>query len=261
MRRLLPIGLLLIISCNTAEKKVTVNMPGAYKMVSQSAKNATLDSTITTGQQLKIFTDDFVMYANVNPADSVSAFGIGSYTVKMDTVTENMIYRSSDTSTVDTPSSYTLLIKMTDNGFQQVIPDMMINDQKTIWTESYDAVGKAVKTPLDGAWKQTSSYFVKGTDTIPNIVSQYKIYFNGYCIWGNSYKDASNVKHTGVAFGTFEMKGDNKFRESMTASTFSLVRGHDFDIDLELNGTDEFKQIITEVNGGKTVELYQRLKK
>jgi hypothetical protein len=47
----------------------------------------------------------------------------------------------------------------------------------------------------------------------------------------------------------------------MIASTYSQVRGHDFDIDIELSGNDKFKQTIDMRDGSKSVELYERLKK
>jgi hypothetical protein len=50
-------------------------------------------------------------------------------------------------------------------------------------------------------------------------------------------------------------------KESVTASNYSQIRGKKFDIDIEMNGTDEFKQTITGDNGQKDVEVYQRVKK
>lgn len=57
------------------------------------------------------------------------------------------------------------------------------------------------------------------------------------------------------------MTGSNKSKESVLASTYHQIRGKDFDIDIEMNGTDEYKQTITEADGTKLVEIYQRMKK
>jgi hypothetical protein len=46
----------------------------------------------------------------------------------------------------------------------------------------------------------------------------------------------------------------------MIASTYSQVRGHDFDIDNEMMSSDGFKQTINSPDGSKTVEVYERLK-
>jgi hypothetical protein len=53
----------------------------------------------------------------------------------------------------------------------------------------------------------------------------------------------------------------NKVKESMVASTYSDVTGHDFDIDIELNGSDGFTQSMNNTDGTKSVEVYTRLKK
>jgi hypothetical protein len=42
----------------------------------------------------------------------------------------------------------------------------------------------------------------------------------------------------------------NKVKESMMES-FAMVRGHDFDIEIEMMGVDDFKQTITNADGSK----------
>ena len=46
----------------------------------------------------------------------------------------------------------------------------------------------------------------------------------------------------------------------MIASNFSEVRGHNFDVDIEMNGADGFTQTITNPDGAKGIEVYERLK-
>ena len=70
-----------------------------------------------------------------------------------------------------------------------------------------------------------------------------------------------NKKHTGIGFGKFEMSGTNKVKESMVVSTYAVVRGHDFDIDVEMNGTEGFTQTMNNPDGSKNIEVCQRLKK
>ena len=57
------------------------------------------------------------------------------------------------------------------------------------------------------------------------------------------------------------MSGNNKVKESMNSSTTYMVRDHDFDIDIEMNGKDGFTQTINNKDGSKSVEFYERLKK
>ncbi|MEP7374011.1 MAG: hypothetical protein ABI675_11515 [Chitinophagaceae bacterium] len=251
----------IVIGCNSPQKKETLSMAGAYKMLSQNVKSDSLDTTYTSLQQMKIYTDDYMMYANVNSPDSISSFGIGSYTVNGDTVTENVIYNASDSSKNDSPGSFTVLIEKTAKGYKQVIPEIQSGNQKFKLTEEYDAAGTESKSPLDGAWKLVKRLEIKGTDTVVNQGVEYKTYYAGQCIWGNTWQDSLKKTHTGIGFGKFEMVGPNKVKESMIASTYSEVRGHDFDINIEMNGTDGFTQTTDYGSAGKGVEVYQRLKK
>ncbi len=92
MKLLFATILIFLIACNGGEKKESVIMPGAYMMTMQSLKNSTMDTTYHTLQQLKIYTGDYMMYANFYPRDSTSRFGIGTYSAIKDTVTENVIF-------------------------------------------------------------------------------------------------------------------------------------------------------------------------
>jgi hypothetical protein len=80
-------------------------------------------------------------------------------------------------------------------------------------------------------------------------------------MWGHTTKDSLNRTHTGVGYGKFKMTGDIGLKESMLSSTYNAVRGHDFDIEIVLMGNDAFKQTISNIDGTKDVEFYQRLKK
>jgi hypothetical protein len=255
--------LLLFIGCTGSEKKeAELNMPGVYKMVSLFVKTDKTDTSYTNADQLKIYTSDFMMYAVVNSPDSVSSFGIGSYLVGKDTVTENVIFRANDTAVSEKPASFNLAIKKTEKGYQQLITGMQNNaGEKMDMTESYESTGLAVTTPLDGTWKLVKRYQIKGKDTTFNKATEYKTYFAGYCMWGTNWKDSASKTHTGIGFGKFTMAGNNKVKESMMVSTFAQVRGHDFDIDIELMGKDGFKQTMVETDGTIAVEVFERLKK
>jgi hypothetical protein len=261
MRLVCAAFILLFIGCTGSDKKESANMPGAYKILSVSVKTDKTDTTYTNSNQLKIYTKDYMMYANIDSPDSVSGFGIGSYSVDKDTVTENVIYFANDTVSRDQSSTYKLAIEKTGSGYKQFIAGMQNNaGQKFDMTEAYDSVGTGTTTAVDGAWKLVKRYMVKGKDTTNSSGIQYKTYYAGYCIWGATWKDSLNKTHTGIGFGKFTMPADNKIKESMIASTYSQVRGHDFDIDNEMMSSDGFKQTINSPDGSKTVEVYERLK-
>ncbi|MEP6927552.1 MAG: hypothetical protein ABI834_07945 [Ginsengibacter sp.] len=249
------------VSCNTSTVKETPNMPGAYLMTSQTVNDGKKDTKYTTLKQLKIYADNYFMYAQVNPADSVSSFGVGSYTSDTGTVIENVIYSSNDTAYTTTPANYKLNIAKSQDGYEQVIPEITINSQKSKLTEVYQTVGSTAKTPLDGVWKEINSYTLKGSDTSKSVQTQYKTFYAGYFMFGHTVKDSVGKNHTGIGFGTFEMVGNNKVKETDLNSTYSIIAGQSFDIDIEMNGTDNYKQTITNADGTKSVEFYERLKK
>ena len=260
--RLIPaIVLFTLFSCNNAGKKETMPMPGAYTMLSRTVNDGKKDTTYTNLKELKIYTDDHMMYVVVNPADSVSGFGIGTYSADTGTVVEKLMYRASDTSATSTAAGFFLQIEKTPKGYKQLMPGISSEGKKLKITEEYESVGAAVKSPLDGAWKAINVYAIKGKDTVTTKIAQYKTYYAGNFMFGHTYMDSTNKLHTGMGYGTFEMNGTNKVKESVSASNYYQVRGKSFDIDIEMNGTDEFTQTITNTDGSKDVELYQRLKK
>ncbi len=258
MRLLIAVFLLAIIACNSAEKKEALSISGAYSMLSQSIKGDSVDTTYTTLQQLKIFTGDHMMYANVNPSDSVSSFGVGTYSISADSISENVLFSAGDSLSDDTLRTYTLLIEKTPKGYKQIIP--AIGTPPVKLTEEYESAGDTISTALDGVWKMVRVTYIKGKDTVTNKPVQYKTYYAGQVAWGVSYADSLKKLHTGIGFGKFELNG-TKLKEFMKASTFSEVRGHEFNIDIELNGADGYTQTTVNPDGSKNIEVYQRVKK
>jgi len=234
----------------------SMHMPGAYNMVSVHVKTDSIDTTYTTVKQLKIYTDTYMMYANINPPDSISSFGIATYTSNANGVTENAIFNASDSSTSDQPASFELAIEKTPKGYIQVIKNM--SGQHFDLTEAYDAVGTTAKTALDGAWKLINRYWIKGKDTTLAMGIEYKTYYAGHVIRGHVWADSLKKNHTGIGFGTFSLKG-NKLKESMSSSTYYEVRNKEFNIDIIMTGKDQFKQTTENGDGSRAVEIYKRL--
>jgi hypothetical protein len=247
-----------IISCTS--KKETPTMPGAYFMISQTVNDGQKDTKYTDLKQLKIYTDSMMMYAQVNPGDSVSGFGVGFYTSDTGTVIENDIYSARDT-VINSPATYSLNITITPEGYTQVIPEIVIGSQKSKLIEEYQSVGKQQKTPLDGVWKETDFYLVQGKDTTRSIRTQYKAFYDGYFMYGHTFKDSANKNFTAIGFGTFEMDGDNKIKEMDLNSTYSIAVGQSFPVDFEMTDPDHYTQTIVSSDGSKSVEVYERVKK
>lgn len=250
----------MVISCNSTSKKAP-DMPGAYLMVSQTVNDGTRKTKITEVKQLKIYTDNHFMFSQVIPSDSSASFGVGTYTSDTSGVTENTAYASLKNSFNDSTKSYKLAITRTPDGYNQVIPDIVINNVHSKLTETYIAVGKKQSTPLDGVWKQTKSYEVKGADTsMYNGRIEYKAFYNGYFMFGITDKDSSGNINTGIGFGTYLMQGDNQMQETDLNSSSSVIAGETFTIDLKFNGADSYQQTITHPDSSQTVEFYERLK-
>ena len=249
----------IIISCNSPVKKAP-DMPGAYLMTTQTVNAGATETKYTDVKQLKIYTDKNVMYTQVVAADSASSFGVGSYTSDTSGVTENIIYSSRDSSFDQTPKSYKLLITKTPDGSNQMIPDIVIDSTKSKLTEVYQSVGSKQITPLDGVWKQTKSYELKGNDTSWYDRTEYKAFYNGYFMFGQTIKNSSGRISTGIGFGTFSMNGDHQIKETDLNSTYAIIAGQTFMVDFQLTGNDNYQQTITHPDSSKTVEFYERLK-
>jgi hypothetical protein len=93
-------------------------------------------------------------------------------------------------------------------------------------------------------------------------MTQYKAYYAGHFMYGHTFEDATTTgaTHTGMGFGTFEMISDTRTKEVVTVSTYGNG-GRTFEIEIEFNGPDEYKQTITDENGVNNVEIYRRMEK
>ncbi len=177
-----------------------------------------------------------VLSCIANPADSVSSFGVGSYTADKGMVTENRIYSSSDTTYTTEAADFKLNITKTPDGYEQVIPEIVTDSVKYKLTEVYQAVGTSKKSTLDGVWKETNSYTYIGNDTTKNIRTQYKAFYDGYFMFGHTLTDSLSKHHTGIGFGTFEMSNDTTANETDLNSTYSIIAGNSFKVHVEMNG-------------------------
>jgi hypothetical protein len=249
-------SILFLIGCGTKPK---IEMVGAYQMTSQVINDGTKDSVIDR-KQLKIYTDEFMMYASPNVTDSFANFGIGKYKVEDGKVYEYRFYTAEDGDKLDT---FVLNIEKTYNGYKQVIENIPIAGKNYKLTEVYESYANSQKSPLDGAWRQVRNVYLtsKGDSSINNSPLEYKTFQSGYFIWAITVKDSLNKRTSVFGYGPFEMLGNDKIRESVANSTFRTgFVGRKYDVDIELVGNDSYKQTITFANGDKSTEIYQRLK-
>lgn len=247
-----------LISCTSSDK--APQMSGTYLMESQTVNYDSKDNKYTDLKQLKIYTGGFMMYTQLNPADSVSAFGVGSYTSDTSGVIENIIFSAHGSVVDSTHPSFKLNITNTPDGYNQFIPEITIAGQKSKLTEVYHKVGTDVNSPLDGVWREVGSYGIQGSDTTRYNRIQYKAFYQGYFMFGHSVTDSSSVRHTGIGFGTFVQDGNNKISETDLNSSYPVIAGHTFSVEYELSDSNHYKQTIDHSDGFKSVEFYERLK-
>lgn len=250
--------ILLLISCNYNPKKDLPDVRGVFNLLSASAA----DTTIAKQKQLKIYANDCFMYLSINPADSVSAFGIGTYTTDAGKVTENIVYSAADTIVNTTAFSRTLNIKQNDKGFEQTIPVTIPGNKEKQVVEDYVSVGTTQKSPLDGAWKQTAEYGIKGNDTTKLFNEmQWKIFFGGYWAAGLVFTDSLQKKHTGIIYGKFTTESNKEIKENVSVATLSAFIGHVYDVSIDIKNNDSFSQVLTAPNGTKYLVEFIRVKK
>ena len=251
-----------LISCNTSSDSSTPEMPGVYSMQSQTIDDGTDKTTLKDLNQLKLYTDKYFMYVQADRGNSIYSFGLGSYSVgDSGYVIENAIYSASDSTFNSEPRTYKLDITTNFDGYRQFIPDITIGGQKSTLTEEYTRSGTKTTTPLDGVWKLTNFYFVNGTDTTSFERTQFKAFYNGYFMYGQYYVDDSTNRHTtSMGYGSFKMENDTQITETDLNSSYNIIPGQVYTIEIEMMDENRYKQTHLQEDGSKHVEVYERLK-
>lgn len=250
---------ILAAGCGTATQKSNEPLLGAYNMLSQTFTGDVLDTTFTQHKELKIYTGGYMMYVQLNPADSSSAFGIGTYTFDTGRLVETIVYSANGVAENTNHFSDTITVKKTAHGYRFIVPDIKSDKGKIGIIEEYATVGDTVASPIDGCWKQVAGYSVTKKDTVRWADVQYKTFYAGHFAFGNVDTNPGHAKQTGISYGTFVMNGST-VTETITASTWASLNGQTFTVDITMNGKDSFTQTIVQKNGVKEVLTYERLK-
>ena len=251
-----------LMSCNTSSDSSSPKMPGIYTMQSQTIDDGTDKTTLKDLNQLKLYTDKYFMYVQADRKNSIYSFGLGSYSVNdSGFVIEKAIFSASDSTSSSEPRTYQLDITTNFDGYRQFIPDITIGGQKSTLTEEYKKTGTEITTPLDGVWKETNFYVVNGIDTVANERTQFKAFYRGYFMYGQYYQDDSTHRHkTGMGYGSFKMDNDHQIQETDLNSSFNIVPGQVYTIEIEMINENSYKQTLKQQDGSKHIEVYQRLK-
>lgn len=235
-------------------------IPGTYSMQDQIIQQGEKSTTLTDLKQLKMYTNNHFMYTQVNPSDSVASFGVGTYTVNGDSLIEHRFYTSSGSTFNDKPTDFSLAITKTQLGYDQVIHDIQIDSVSSTLTEHYLSVKDTTTSPLDGVWKEIKSYMIVGKDTLPNVRTQYKAFYRGYFMFGNTVQIGNNQTKAGIGYGTFKKTGDGEMEETDLNSSYPFIAGNTFKVTYTMSDNDHFMQTVQNADGSLGVEFYERLK-
>jgi len=247
-------------TCKCQDEKPVTGLSGAYLMLSQSLEGSSGDTTFTERKQLKIYSDHYMMYARLSPEDSVSAFGMGTFSIKNGKLTEHIIYSATDTVENTNSFSGTVNISKRLKGYEQIIPEIMSEKGKVRLTEDYQLLSSGVQSPLDGTWKLVAAYTINNKDTIRNNAVKYKTYYKGNFSAGSFITKSPGEKNTVAEYGTFRMNGKSKLKENIAYSTISTRNGQSYDLDIFMKGNDALTIKATYTTGIEEVEKYTRMK-
>ncbi len=261
MKSLFPLAAIIMMIAGCRQKvDISKEIRGTYLMVSQDVQQGTEKNSYKNLKQLKIYTPTHFMYTQLNPADSIAAFGVGSYETNGDTLTEHVFYSIFDSVISNESMTYKLLIRITPEGYTQTIKDIPVQGQNSILTEYYNKMKDTSNSPFDGVWKEQSAYLLNGKDTLWYKRVQYKSFYDGYFMFGSSSKDSTGRVTTNMGYGNFNGVNEKQFNEMDMNSTYPTVAGHSFVIDYEMPDKDHYKQTIHNQDGSSSVEIYERIK-
>ncbi len=246
----------LIYGCKQSKKE---SQAGVYKLDKQTVSGGKRDTTYER-TQIKIYTDHHFIYAGTAPDSSVG-FGVGSY--RTDTghrIIERSVYSSAS---LDSIRTFNLVITPTDTGYIQIIPALrVVKGVKYKLTEVYTRLPTTDSTVLDGLWKLDKTFWLKGTDTLKQNETQYKVFWRGHFMFIHRYPadQAATKFKNGFGYGSFSLKSDTLSEEDEMSSHSQLLH-RKFAIAITFNGNDEYSQVIHDSKTGEvTTEIYRRIK-
>jgi hypothetical protein len=262
MKKLLPLLLVFFLTkCAQQNSTPKLSMPGVYSLKHQTVTISGRDSMVDK-RQLKIYTDKYMMYASPSSSDSLANYGIATYNVDGEKVTEEVFYTSANGSTKDT---FVLKVDKNEDGYKQVIENTDANNKRNpnyTSTEIYEKVGMGDSSALDGVWKQTTRLNIskEGDTSVDDVQTQFKIYQNGFFIWANTYEDTVSHKFpSAFGYGTFTMSGDSATEVNINSTYAVSLISKPFVIKVDFTGKSEYKQTHLYPLGNRSVEIYQRL--
>jgi len=252
------IAILGLTGCLHNKTQAPLNMKGTYSTMIPATPASSGDSVIQK-EQFKMYTDHHMIYVYPQSTDSLAIYGIGTYEIRDGKVIENVFHTSLNGPKKDT---FTLHIDKSDKGYQQVIEYVSNYNKRYFLRENYKKVGKAITSPLDGAWKLTKSSTIdkNGNVVVNRKITQFKLYQSGNFVWVNTYPNQKgHSTNSRFGYGEFEMNGSSSFKEINANSTHSSLVDTPVLVDLKFLNKDMYQQTIQLENDSRLVEVYRKL--
>lgn len=132
----------ILISASTTDQQEKNTLKGVWELQDQYMyKNNMVVDTIENyknSRQVKMYTNNKVMWTRYNPKDSVEWFGYGNYIVKDGTLEERLEYGSFQMmKIIDTTKVFRFNLEMTESTFSQIALDEQGNKY---YSENYTRV-------------------------------------------------------------------------------------------------------------------------
>jgi hypothetical protein len=245
----------LISGCKKVEK---ISYSGVFKLNKQVVSGGGKD-TVIAKQQMKIYTDHNYIYAGMTP-DSSIAFGVGSYALDTGSrIVEHNIYNNR---ALDSTQIFEVIIKKTDRGRTQVIPELARNKSVVYkMTEEYVKLPMTGPSSIDGTWVLDKGFRVKGKDTLRQHETRFIMFWGGHFMFVHHYLvNALGTDYkNGFGYGTFSLKNDT-LNEEYKMSSHTELLNHKSSIRITLNGKNEYSQVVEDLaTKEQTTAIYRRL--
>ncbi len=176
---------------------------GVYKMTGSLIYDSTVENTISSPDQFKIYNLSHYFYVYIEK-DSSAGFGVGSYSMKNDTLIEHNIFNSIS---LDNSQDRRLIIKGNEKGYTDEVPELNTGGLKNKLKQSYDTVSvKGQSSLLDGLWERGRCMKINGTDTLFYYFKEYLVFNAGYYMQASRVEvdSIANTYKNNVDFGSFK---------------------------------------------------------
>nr|HQU59189.1 hypothetical protein [Saprospiraceae bacterium] len=249
------------------EEEAFINpLPGAWKMTAYLPADS---STMTAPDfvQYKFYTGQhFCFLAYDATADTLIMAGGGTYTAVKDTLTEDLVFTTWDSTNIDV--SYTFNYQVKDGKFEQrgSMPSTTEGEPDFQLAEDYEYVGLSIDTSgtagsPSGLWRSNLAAYGDAAEptTLENGDVIYKLITPTHFFVMSFQPDEG--RYRGMVFGTWEIK-DGKYTEKIILASWNKeMAGMEIPYDYTVtdNKFEQKAMVTVGDETGKIEEYYERV--